>query len=56
MLVYRFAKLALVAAALLGQSAATRTRCSNPSVRREWRAMSPDERAGWINAVKVGTR
>ena len=27
--------------------------CSNPSVRREWRALSTDEKAEWIWAVKV---
>ena len=27
--------------------------CSNPSVRREWRALSAHERAGWIEAVNV---
>ena len=28
--------------------------CTNPSVRREWRMFSTDEKAGWISAVKVG--
>ncbi|KAF9649244.1 Di-copper centre-containing protein, partial [Thelephora ganbajun] len=27
-------------------------RCSNPSVRREWRSLAPEERAEWIAAVK----
>ena len=29
------------------------TLCENPSVRREWRALSVDERAEWIEAVNV---
>lgn len=27
--------------------------CTNPQVRKEWRNLSSDERAAWINAVKV---
>lgn len=27
--------------------------CRVPRVRREWRCISPDERASWIKAVKV---
>ena len=27
--------------------------CENPSVRKEWRALSVDERAEWIEAVNV---
>ena len=27
--------------------------CTTPKVRKEWRRLSPDERASWINAVKV---
>lgn len=27
--------------------------CENPSVRREWRQFSTDEKAEWISAVKV---
>jgi hypothetical protein len=27
--------------------------CTNPKVRKEWRCISSDERASWINAVKV---
>ena len=27
--------------------------CRTPRVRKEWRCISPDERASWINAVKV---
>lgn len=27
--------------------------CVSPSVRREWRSISSDERAAWVNAVKV---
>ena len=55
MLVYRFVKLALAAVTLFGQSAAAHTQCDNPSVRREWRTLSADERAEWIDAVKVRT-
>jgi len=29
------------------------TLCENPSVRKEWRALSTDERAQWIEAIKV---
>jgi len=29
------------------------TLCENPSVRREWRALSVDERAQWIKAINV---
>ena len=29
------------------------TACENPSVRREWRALSIGERAQWIKAVNV---
>jgi hypothetical protein len=28
-------------------------RCTNPQVRREWRALSDGERTEWITAVKV---
>lgn len=27
--------------------------CKEPEVRREWRALSADEKADWIRAVKV---
>ena len=53
MLVYRLAKVALVAATLLGQSVTAKSHCSNPSVRREWRSLAPHERAEWMTAVKV---
>ena len=53
MFIYRFARLALAAAILFGQSVATQARCSNPSVRREWRSLTPHERTEWISAVKV---
>ena len=56
MLVYRLAKVALAAAALLGPSVTAKTHCSNPSVRREWRSLAPHERAEWMTAVKVNTR
>jgi len=54
MLVYQFAKLVLAAATLFGSSVVAQTGCVNPSVRREWRSMPPQERAEWIDAVKVG--
>jgi len=53
MLVYRFARLALAVVTLFGQPVTARARCSDPSVRREWRSLTPHERAGWIAAVKV---
>jgi hypothetical protein len=30
--------------------------CTNPAVRREWRAFSVQEKAAWIQAVNVRTR
>jgi len=54
MLVYQLAKLALAASTLLGPSVVAQKRCTNPYARREWRSMPPQERADWINAVKVG--
>ena len=27
--------------------------CTSPKVRREWRSISPDERASWLKAIKV---
>ena len=51
MFIYR--SLALAAATLLGQSATAQEHCSNPSVRREWRSLTPHQRAEWITAVKV---
>lgn len=27
--------------------------CTTPKVRKEWRCLSPDERASWLNAIKV---
>ena len=54
MLVSRFAKLVVAVATLLGQAAIANNRCDNPSVRREWRSMTRTQRAGWIDAVKVG--
>jgi len=53
MLVHRFASLAFAAGTLFGQSVTARERCSDPSVRREWRSLAPHERAEWIAAVKV---
>ena len=38
---------------LLLLTASTYARCENPSVRREWRQFSTDEKAEWISAVKV---
>jgi len=28
-------------------------RCVNPSIRKEWRTLTADEKADWISAVKV---
>ena len=53
MSIYRFASLTIAAATLLGQSATAQAHCSNPSVRREWRSLTPHQRAEWITAVKV---
>lgn len=55
MLLYWLTGLASAAATPLGQSVIAHPRCVNPSIRREWRSMSPQQRAGWIDAVKVGT-
>jgi len=55
MFIYRFASLAFAAVTLFGQSVIARSRCSHPSVRREWRSLAPHERAEWITAVKVNT-
>jgi len=52
MFVSRFVKLALAATILLGQPVFAEQRCK-PSVRREWRSLTPRERAEWIDAVKV---
>jgi hypothetical protein len=43
---------AIVLLVVLGTEAKT---CKNPSVRREWRALSTSERIEWITAVKVST-
>lgn len=47
--------LALGAVILLAQSVVANDSppCSNPSVRREWRSLPPEERAEWMAAVKV---
>jgi len=52
MFISRFVKLALAAATLLGQPVFAGPRCT-PAVRREWRSLTPSERADWIDAVKV---
>jgi len=52
MLVSRFVKLTLAAAILLGQPVFAQSSCT-PSVRREWRSLTPSERTEWIDAVKV---
>ena len=31
-------------------------RCLTPQIRREWRALSDEEKAEWIGAVKVSLR
>lgn len=55
MFLYRFVTLAIAASTLLGLSvtAGFYKPCENPSVRREWRSMPPEERAEWLAAVKV---
>lgn len=56
MLVLRvlFASLALISSAVGAPSSAfKRGGCDNPSVRREWRAFSSQEKAAWIQAVLV---
>ena len=53
MLIYRFASLAFAVVTLFAQPVTAQSRCSNPSVRREWRSLTSDERAEWITAVKV---
>jgi len=55
MFIYRFASLAFATVTLFGQSVTARSRCSHPSVRREWRSLAPHERAEWVAAVKVNT-
>ena len=54
MLVSQLAKLALVVATILGQTVIAHNRCDKLSVRREWRSLTREQRAGWIDAVKVG--
>ena len=51
----RFLGLALASVTLLVQAAAANngSPCSNPTVRREWRSLPPEERAAWMAAVKV---
>jgi len=53
MFIYHFASLAFAAVTLFVQSVTARSRCFDPSVRREWRSLTPHERAEWIAAVKV---
>ena len=53
MFICHFVSLALVAVTLFGQPATALERCSDPSVRREWRSLTLHERAEWIAAVKV---
>jgi len=52
MFISRFVKLALAATILLGQPVFAQLSCI-PSVRREWRSLTPSERSEWIDAVKV---
>ena len=56
MLVLRvlFASLALISSAVGAPSSAyKRGGCYNPSVRKEWRSFSSQEKAAWIQAVNV---
>ena len=55
MFTYHFAGLAFAAVALFGQPATAQARCSDPSVRHEWRSLTPHQRAEWITAVKVNS-
>ena len=43
-------RIALVSALLFTSASG---QCTTPKVRKEWRCLSPDQRASWINAVKV---
>ena len=45
-------RIALVSTLLFASASGV---CVSPSVRREWRSIRPDERAAWINAVKVNS-
>jgi hypothetical protein len=38
---------------ILVSAVAGNNSCQEPKVRREWRALEPDERAEWIDAVNV---
>lgn len=54
MFVAQFVGLALATIGLfLRPVAAVNKTCQNPTVRREWRSLPPQERAQWITAVKV---
>jgi len=35
--------------------AAVGATCTNPKVRKEWRSISSDERAAWIDGIKVSS-
>lgn len=50
MVLLHILRITLVSALLF---ASVRGHCTNPKIRREWRRLSPDERAAWLNAVKV---
>ena len=52
MFVSRFLKLALATVIFLRQPVFAQSSCT-PSVRREWRSLTPSERTEWIDAVKV---
>jgi hypothetical protein len=47
---FRLFRLALVSAFLFTSVSG---HCTTPQVRKEWRCISPDERAAWLEAVKV---
>ena len=51
MVVQLFLPYILIAATLFTIS--VYAQCENPSVRREWRQFSTEEKAEWISAVKV---
>ena len=50
MVLLHILRLALVSALLF---ISVSGHCTTPKVRKEWRRISSDERAAWINAIKV---
>lgn len=50
-MLFHFLALPAVAFALVASPRQSGTSCSNPVVRKEWRSLSPEDRAGYIDAV-----